>query len=190
MTRITEQWIAGQLPYNEPTVTLRPIQPGDTGLIYEMHQRLSPDSIYYRYLQARIPTMAEIEQVCRLDPAKGAGFVATVQRGTEMIVGVAYYVREALARHPTAEPGILVEDQCQSEGIGRNLWRRLQQHAKANQIGWLRVLAHPRNQRVMRLVQGGGFAYQAKKDGDLTEYLVALGEHPYPAPLLRGLAET
>src|SRR4051794_19663201 len=117
MKHITDQWVALHSQQDKEGVTMRPIRPDDADLINEMHQRLSPDSIYYRYLQPRIPSMAEIEQVCRLDPAKGAGFVATVQRGAEIIVGVAYYVREAQQRL-TAEPGILVEDQFQDQGIG------------------------------------------------------------------------
>jgi len=175
MKRITAYWAARHPQPTKQGVTVRPIHPGDANLINEMHQRLSPDSIYYRYLQPRIPSMAEIEQICHLDPARGAGFVATVQRGAEIIVGVAYYVRELQQPQPTAEPGILVEDQFQEQGIGRNLWRRLQQHALVNEIHWLRVLLHPNNQRVRRLVQSGGFAYQAQEAGDLTEYLVALG---------------
>ncbi len=179
MTSMTKQWVAKQSPPNKPTVTVRPIQPGDADLINEMHQRLSPDSIYYRYLQARIPSIAEIEQVCRLDPAKGAGFVATAQRGAEIIVGVAYYVREPQAEGPTAEPGILIEDQFQGQGIGRRLWQQLHEHAKANQIRWLRVLFNPNNYRVLRLLQESGFAYQAQANWWLNEYLVALGEPPH-----------
>ncbi|CAN5566217.1 hypothetical protein BH10CHL1_BH10CHL1_07450 [soil metagenome] len=180
MTSITDQLVADPLTHAKAAVTVRPIRPSDIRLIDEMHQRLSPDSIYYRYLQPRIPSMSEIEQVCRLDPAKGAGFVATVQRDTEIVVGIAYYVRELQEQQPTAELGILVEDQFQGKGIGRNLWQRMQQHALANTIRKLRVLFHPNNLRMARLVRGSGFAYQAKRDGGLSEYLVALGECPNP----------
>ena len=125
--------------------------------------------------------MAEIKQICRLKPARGAGFVATTQRDAEIVVGVAYYVRETQEPEPTAELGILVEDQFQGKGIGRSLWQQMQQDALTNAIHRLRVLFHPNNQRLVRLVRGGGFAYQAKRDGELSEYLIALGERARPA---------
>jgi RimJ/RimL family protein N-acetyltransferase len=174
MTSRTEQRVTGQLPQNLDRVTVRPIQPGDAGLIDEMHRRLSPESLYYRYLRPRIPPLTEIEEVCTLAPEKGAGFVATVQQQKETIVSLAYYVREAHAQHLTAEPGILVEDRFQGQGIGRRLWQQLHDHAKANQIRQLRVFVEPSNQRILRLLQGSGFAYQAQANYGLSEYLVSL----------------
>jgi L-amino acid N-acyltransferase YncA len=188
MNRLTERWVALPTQQDQHGVAVRPIQPSDAALIHEMHQRLSPDSIYYRYLQPRMPSMAELEQICRLDPAKGAGFVATAQSDNEIIVGIAYYVREMQSLQPIAEPGILVEDQFQGQGIGRHLWQRMQQHALVNTIHKLRVLFHPNNQRVARLVRGGGFAYQATRGGGLSEYLVALGERPHSHTIAASLA--
>ncbi len=184
-----DQWVAQPSQQDKNDVIVRPIQLGDANLIFEMHQRLSPDSLYYRYLQYRRPTLDEFAAVCHLDPAKGAGFVATTQRNGEIVVGIAYYVREAHAQQPTAEPGILVEDSFQGQGIGRSLWQRMQQHALVNRIQRRRVLCHPNNQRVVRLVQGGCLPYQAKASSGLSEYLVTLGERPQPRPLRWSLAE-
>ncbi|HMN30476.1 MAG TPA: hypothetical protein PKE45_20160 [Caldilineaceae bacterium] len=90
MTQWTAQWGTGQLPQDDDGITARPIQPGDAGLIDEMHRRLSPESLYFRYLQPRIPPLAEIEQVCTLPSEKGAGFVATVHEEKEKVFSVAY----------------------------------------------------------------------------------------------------
>jgi GNAT superfamily N-acetyltransferase len=180
-TEALAQWIG--LGLRQPVV-VRPIQPGDAGLIDAMHRRLSPDSLYYRYLQPRIPPLAEIEQVCQLEPDQGAGFVATVQQETESIVSLAYYVREPQERLPTAEPAILVEDRFQGQGIGRRLWQHLHEQASANRISRLRVFVEPGNQRMLRLLQGSGFAYQARTHSGLNEYLVALGEPPAQSDLL------
>jgi L-amino acid N-acyltransferase YncA len=129
--------------------------------------------------------LADIERVCTLEAEKGAGFVATVQQEKEIVVSVAYYVRETQNSHQTAEPGILVEDRYQGQGIGRRLWQQLHDHAKANQICQLRVFFEPSNQRMLRLLQGSGFAYQAKAFDGLNEYLVALGEQPYHVQALQ-----
>ncbi len=199
------QWLTTEWPANQwltrraqKAVTVRAIHPRDAEMIEKMHQRLTPESIYYRYLHPRAPTPAEIAAVCQLDQAKGAGLVATVAGMTghggarpaaERIVGVAYYVREAVAGPPTAEPGILVEDQFQGQGIGRALWQRLQQRAGHDQIRYLHVLSHPGNQRVQGLIQGGGLPYQATINGGLSEYLVILGDYPQPSRAQRVLGK-
>lgn len=180
MAVTTESWMTEVLPQNGALATVRPIRPSDVRLVEEMHRRLSPESVYYRYLQYRTPLLEEIEQICRMAPEQGAGLVATVQQEAEIVVGIAYYVREGQKRPPTAEAGILIEDQYQGQGIGRRLWQQLLDQAQANQICWLRVLFEPSNQRVRRLVQGSGFAYQAKVNWWLSEYLVVLDDHVHP----------
>lgn len=174
----SNQKLQGSKPLTEPIlpITVRPIRPDDLDLLQEMHQRLSPESIYYRYLQMRIPSPEELRAVCQMGSDKGAGFVATVQAGSERIVGVAYYVREAIKGPPSAEPGILVEDQFQGHRVGRRLWQQLHHHAKANQIRQLRVLFEPSNWRVLRLLQGSGFSYQINDSDWMNEYIVVLDE--------------
>lgn len=162
--------------HRTPGIIVRPLVAADAGLIEAMHQRLSPTTIYYRYLQYRRPTPAELAAICQLDPARGAGFVAAVQDEPAAIVGLVYYVREAHAAAPTAEPGILVEDRFQEQGIGRRLWQQLQWQAQREGLRWLRVWSHPDNHRMTQLVRGGGFPYTAKIYDGLSEYLVALGK--------------
>lgn len=182
MTTMTQPWVALRSTAESNGVTMRPIQPGDADLLFAMHQRLSPESIYYRYLQYRRPTLAEIATICRLTPARGAGFVATQpEPGVDappLIVGMAYYIREAHALEPTAEPGILVEDRFQNQGIGRRLWQQMQRHAQMAGLHRLRVWAHPHNQHLAQLVRGGGLPYQANAYDGLSEYLIDLGELP------------
>lgn len=178
MTLLAKPWVALHAPLEPQGVTVRPLQHDDADLIFAMHQRLSPESVYSRYLQYRRPTLTEIATVCHLAPERGAGFVATLPAEPTTIVGVAYYVREAYTAEPTAEPGILVEDRFQAQGIGRWLWQQLQQHAQMNGLRRLRVWAHPNNRQLARLVQGGGLPYRLQISGGLSEYLVDLGEQP------------
>lgn len=178
MTLLAQPWVTQHATLEPQGVTVRPLQHNDANLIFAMHQRLSPESVYYRYLQYRRPTLAEIATVCHLAPARGAGFVATLPAEPDTIVGVAYYVREAHTSEPTAEPGILVEDRYQAQGIGRRLWQQVQRHAQMNGLCRLRVWSHPDNRRLARLVQGGGFPYRLRISDGLTEYLVDLDEPP------------
>nr|AGC72459.1 GCN5-related N-acetyltransferase [uncultured bacterium A1Q1_fos_493] len=175
LRQLYSQTAASGAQHRASDLLVRPLTVADAGLIDAMHQRLSPTSIYYRYLQYRKPTAAEIATVCQLDPARGLGLVAVVQGDPAAIVGLAYYVREAYAAEPTAEPGILIEDRFQSQGLGRRLWQQLQQVALCDGLRWLRIWSAPENHRMMQLVRGGGFPYTAKVYDGLSEYLVALG---------------
>jgi len=155
-------------------VVLRPLVAGDAVAIHALHQRLSPTTVYDRYLQYRQPDLAEITAICRLVPVTGAGLVAIAPSAPTTIVGVAYYVREPASAEPTAEPGILIEDRFQEQGIGRTLWRQLQHQARLAGLHWLRVHTHPHNVRMARLIEGGGQPYAAHVHSGLREYLVAL----------------
>jgi RimJ/RimL family protein N-acetyltransferase len=181
MQLLTGQWGTRSSQPNPAGIIVRPLQPDDVGLIHAMHGRLSPESLYYRYLRQRPPTLDEIAALYRLDPGTGAGFVAMALQEDQTIVGVAYYVREAQTQSQTAETAILVEDQFQGQGIGRCLWQQLQQHAQAHQIHQLRVFLDPGNGRMQRLVHGSGLPYTAKVQGGLKEYLVTLDQRPRPA---------
>lgn len=175
LRQLHSQIEAGGAQHRASDLLVRPLTVADADLVDAMHQRLSPTSIYYRYLQYRKPTAAEIATVCRLEPARGRGLVAVTQGAPDVIVGLAYYVREAYAAEPTAEPGILIEDRFQTQGVGRRLWQQLQQVALCDGLRWLRVWSHPENYRMTQLVRGGGFPYTAKVYDGLSEYLVALG---------------
>jgi len=180
MTSKLQQWIAGQARPDQSSVTVRPIRPSDVNLLTEMHQRLSPASVYARFLQCRSPSVDELRALCFLRAERGAGLVATLQQEHEIIVGLAYYVREMYTPTLTAELGILVEDQFQGQGIGRRLWQQVHCHAQRNQVRQLRVLCAPNNHRVLHLLHTSGFACQAHMSDELIEYLVALDEGPQP----------
>lgn len=185
MTTIAETWDRPLVTTRLPATTIRAIRPADLGLIHEMHGRLSPESIYCRYFQCRVPSWEELAVVCQLRPETGEALVATLNGDEERIIGLAYYVREKTAHLPTAELGILVEDQFQGQGIGRKLWQQLHHCAQARQIRRLRVLSDPRNQRVRHLIQGSGYAYRSSTDYDLNEFIVFLGEPAQPTSALQ-----
>ncbi len=171
-------------------ITIRPIRPSDLYLLTEMHQRLSCASIYARFLQYRCPSVDELRAICCLRAERGAGFVATMQQAREIIVGLAYYVREAHTQYLTAEPGILVEDQFQGQGIGRRLWQEIHRHAQLHHVRQLRVLFAPSNCRLLHLLHTSGFTYQAQMSYELVEYLVALDTYTpstYPPSSGKGL---
>jgi acetyltransferase len=187
MTTMTTMQGSRQVKRGINPVTVRPIRLGDADAIYAMHKRLLPESLYYRYLQYRIPPLAEVAALCNMSPEQGAGFVAVTHTGCEHIVGVAHYVRDGGQHTCAAELAILVEDRYQGLGIGRSLWQRLHQHAAADRLCELRVIFDVRNHRLLRLIQGSGYLYKPSFDGDLNDYRVVLSEPPQPSRIRRFL---
>ncbi len=169
---------SGQAGRGSEAVTVRAVTPDDAHAIHALYARLHPESIYSRFLQYRIPTLREIAAVCAMEPAQGAGVVAETRSGRRQIVGLAYYVREGDRMAASAELAIVVEDRYQGAGIGRLLWQQLHRQAEADRLSVLRVLFSSRNRRILRLIEGSGYAYECCNalfgGGDLNEYHVAI----------------
>ncbi len=143
-------------------VSLRPMQPGDVPALLEMHGRLSPDSIYYRYLHPYKPTFEELDRLARMDRAIGAAFVGVTQEpGKERVIGLGFYQTEAENR-ATGQPAFLIEDEYQNQGLGRALARLVIEHARLNGLKVLNAVIHPANRRMMHLIKKSGMPYKAR----------------------------
>lgn len=142
-------------------VVMRPIRLADVPLIQDMHQRLSPTSIYYRYLHAYRPTYEDISHLCHLDDGEGAAFVAIIEAPRETVIGLAYYLVDK-AQPNTAEPAILIEDRFQGQGLGTMLMQHLSQYALNQGIHVFNALIHADNRRMMRLIHGSGLPFEKK----------------------------
>lgn len=144
---------------DKTNIIIRPLRLDDIPLLQEMHQRLSPGSVYYRYLRAYTPTLQDWRQICQLQELKqGAALVATTAAPWEKIVGLAYYVVNPALRQ-TAEPAILVEDRFQGLGLGRILFSQLCLLAQSNHVHTFDALVHAGNQAILRLLQGAGYPF-------------------------------
>lgn len=155
-------------------VVLRPLQTQDARRVLEMHDRLSADTIYFRYLHPYKPTVEQVESVARLNGADGAAFVAIVKEpDREKVIGLGYYQTEAESPD-TGQPAFLVEDDYQNRGLGRALARLIIEHARMNGIRVFDALIHPSNQRMMRLIQASGFSYEAKQSYGAYQVRVSL----------------
>lgn len=151
-------------------ITIRPLRRGDVAQLQALHERLSPDTIYRRYLSPRVPSASELEQVSRLNE-NGSGALAVVHDGT--IVGVGYYVRHG---RTAAEPALLVEDSYQGQGIGTRLAAQLGRHALARGIDTFVAAIYPENRAVMRLIRASGLAYESALAHGIREVSMRLGQ--------------
>jgi len=140
-------------------VSVRLVQPSDLELIQEMHEHLSQESLYYRYLGANNPTAKYLENLCASDSRTTVVLVATVAEPEEKVVGIAYYVVDA--QDPsTAEPAILVEDTYQGCGVGKQLILTLYKYAVEKGLKSFNIFIHPGNQRVLHMIKSSGLYFE------------------------------
>lgn len=162
------KWRNGLYPAsqtNEIPVTVRAVRRSDALLIKEMHDRLSRDSIYYRYLGPNKPTIEDFQKLCSFDGVAGTVLVATVSEPQEKVIAIAYYCMDPM-NPSTAEPAVLVEDNFQGRGLGKQIMLVLCQEAIRNGLETFDALIDPANYRVMGLVKGSGLPFESRyKDG-------------------------
>ncbi len=143
-------------------------------MILAMHDRVSSDSVYYRYLHPYKPTVEELDRLARLDRAMGAAFVATVhEERKEKAIGLGYYQTEPEDR-TAGQPAVLIEDEYQNRGVGRALARLVLEHARTNGIQVLDALLHPANRRMMDLIEKSGLPFKANLSYGAYEVRIAL----------------
>lgn len=136
-------------------VKIRPLRKGDIPMLQALYQRVSPTSLYYRYLRPYQPTPAELQQLCELRKEEGAGLIALVESPHSQAIGFAHY-NISPQQPTTAEVGFLVEDRFQGQGVGQSLFQHLVQRAKAQGIQTFTAYVHPTNHVMLRLFQRSG----------------------------------
>ena len=147
------QWEADAVLSDGGTVHIRPIRPDDSAGIQALHQRLSTDTIYFRFftpLPRLNPRMLErftvVDYVDRL---------ALVAELGEDLIAVARYDRQPGTDE--AEVAFVVDDAHQGRGLGSLLLEHLAVAAKENGIRRFVADTLPGNQRMLGVFHDAGF---------------------------------
>ena len=144
-------------------VTLRAIRPDDAPRLQALHLRLSPETIYLRFLGTH-PTLSETEaaRLANVDYQSRMALVATREaEGVEVIIGVARYAVIQAEKPDEAEAAIVVEDAYQGRGLGLILVERLLAYARSHGIRTFVAEINAENERILRFVRRSGL--QAEK---------------------------
>jgi RimJ/RimL family protein N-acetyltransferase len=156
------------VPLSDGTpVCLRPIRPDDAARLQAFHARLSPDSIYLRWLAAHpVLSAEEARQLADLDYVTRMAYVATQGEGpAERIVGVARYGLVRPGDPDEAESAVIVEDSFQRRGLGWALLGRLMRYARAMGVRtWLAEI-NAGNARMLRFIERGGLPVTRRLEG-------------------------
>lgn len=163
------QYVSQFTMQNGGNVTLRPIRPEDEPLMRRFHGTLSDRSVYMRYfcslsLSSRV-SHERLLRICFADYDRQIALV--VERkdkstGECSILGVGRLIK--LRAKNEAEVAIVVSDQSQKQGLGRELLRRLLQVAREEKVARLSAEILRDNITVLSLFKKSGFAVRLLSD--------------------------
>jgi acetyltransferase len=145
-------------------VIIRPIRPEDADHLQDTFDHLSMETIYLRFLSFRkeLPD-EEARYLATVDYDKRMAFVGVCQKdGRDIVIGVARYTLLDTKHPKIAESAVVVQDEYQGRGLGKQLLRRLVLYAHASGIHHLRGNLQVGNNRMLDLVKRSGLPYKTR----------------------------
>ena len=154
----------------------RAIRPEDADALQKFARGLSAEARYFRFLS----TMAELSpqmlaRFTQIDYDREMAIVAVIpdDTGHERIIGVARYLLNPDA--VTAEFALVVGDDCQGQGIGSALMKRLCEIARERGLKAIIGLVLANNSEMLALMSRLGFVEESEpEDPDLRRVVMPL----------------
>ncbi|HZT28540.1 MAG TPA: bifunctional acetate--CoA ligase family protein/GNAT family N-acetyltransferase [Bryobacteraceae bacterium] len=160
-------------------VTIRPIRPEDEPLMVKFHETLSERSVYLRYfhlmnLGQRV-AHERLTRICFIDYDREMALVAerrNPQHGESEILGVGRLTKV----HGTndAEVAVLVSDQYQGRGLGKELLARLLIVGADEKLSRLTADILPDNRSIMRICEKLGFSLKHSLEDEVVKAVFVL----------------
>src|SRR5262245_37885564 len=150
------------------SIHIRAIRPDDKQRLLDLFERLSSQSVYFRFFQTKQRlTDAELRYFTELDFTRDAALVATLRVGQEAhIIGVGRYFRIQEHGQPTtrAEVAFTVADAHQGRGVGTLLLEQLAAIARRQAIDTFEAYVLGENNRMLEVFEASGFTVQRALD--------------------------
>ncbi len=148
-------------------VTIRPIRPEDEPAMVKFHETLSERSVYLRYfhlmnLEQRT-THERLTRICFIDYDREMALVA--ETAHHEILGVGRLSKIHGTRE--AEVAVLISDQWQGRGLGKELLARLLMVGADEKLERLTADILPDNRDVMRICEKLGFTLKHYLDDEV-----------------------
>ena len=154
-------------------VEIRPIRPDDKELLADGYSHLSPETQRRRFLTAK-PRLSssDLRYLTEVDGERHVALVAVPADGPDAILAVGRFVRDA--RDPaSAEFAIVVADQYQGRGLGRELARLLAAEARSRGIRRFTAVVLADNVAVRRLMATIGYGLADRRPAGGVHEVVA-----------------
>lgn len=152
-TGYPRQWEADTILSDGRTAHVRPILPSDAQGITDLHARLSPETIYYRFFTP-LPKLSEamLARFVHVDYLDRMAFVAEVG---DQLVAVARYDRTP--GQPIAEVAFLVDDAHQGRGLGSIMLEQLARYATLHGITAFVADTLAENSKMLHVFKDAGY---------------------------------
>jgi acetyltransferase len=156
------EWIEQVRLKDGTLLTIRPILPMDAPLLQEGFTRLSPQSIYYRFLEsARQLSDEQAHSLANLDYQDRMALVAVIEeQGIERLIGVARYAFSPEHGPGAAETAVVVRDDYHGRGLGTLLYKRLILYAQQHGVTMFIGTIHQSNSVVMKFIRKSGLPFE------------------------------
>jgi acetoin utilization protein AcuB len=161
-------------------IHIRPIRPDDAQALQASLVKMSPETIYDRFMgYKKVLPDEEARYLASLDYDNHMALVAiTTIDNQENIVGVArYHVLSEEAG--SAEFAIVISDSYQRQGLGSHLMKRLMEYAQAHAIETFLGYVHEGNVRLLKFIQRSGLPIERKFINGVWEVRVNLHGVPF-----------
>jgi GNAT superfamily N-acetyltransferase len=168
-------------------VTLRAVVPTDAEGLRRLFHRLSPESVYFRFLEARkdLP-LEQAQRFATVDHVHSMAILAVAatedEPDAEPIVGVARYGPASAEESQLVEAAVVVQDDYQGRGLGTLLLLRLVSYARDQGIHGLQATIHQSNAKILGFIRKSGLPAKRKLSGGVWEIVVELQTLPDPPP--------
>lgn len=127
-------------------------------------RRMSPESRYYRFQHGLLePSTQLLHDLVHVDGKRSMALVATIEKDTERIIGVARYAADGGGKE--CEFAVAVADDWQCRGIGTRLMPLLFEYAKDQGFELIYGTILADNQRMIELAQWQGLTVDSPEPG-------------------------
>jgi acetyltransferase len=145
-------------------VTLRPVRPDDASRLQEGFSRLTPQTIYMRFLQAaKELTDQQARELAEVDYHTRMAIVGYIlEEGHERLVVVARYGMLNRGEEGLAEAAIVVRDDYQKRGLGKIAMQYLVRYASQHGVRGLVATVHANNTPVLSFIRNTGLPFKKR----------------------------
>jgi acetyltransferase len=149
-----EEWITLK---DGSAIFLRPIKPTDGPLLLDLFQKLSRETIYFRFLTHLERLQPEmLRQLVEIDYETHFALAAIItESAKESIIGTCRYIVKENTDH--AELTVVLRDDWQRKGLGKAMVTRVVDIARAKGIAGIEILLDYRNEGMKRIFASLGY---------------------------------
>ncbi len=156
-------------------VLVRAIRPEDKTILQQGFHRLSPQSVYHRFFQAkRDLSESELRYLTEVDFVSHVALLAILdEEDAELGIGVGRYILESTTR--SAEVAFTVDEAHHGLGVGTLLLQHLARIARSQGLDAFRAYVLAENRAMLEVFENAGFPVERRLEGNVIVATLAIG---------------